>query len=583
MIRISASSEVNSAKTSLQRKYQGRRANPQPLDKATTEQSSNRVDTYLSERLGILPRLKIDESNELIHKAQAGDTKARNEIIEHNFGLIGNIAKRYRFFLETYMPDMTLNDLISDGIPFLIKAIQNYDFSYGIEFSTHATTYIKNGLKTRMRNLTSKRGIPFGKTSTKNKPTTLHFNDEGLNVSSIKDEQASTPDTEASIKEEEKISTVQRERILAAIAELLSTGAITERERDIFFKYYSINNEQKYTIRKLGDEYGLSRERCRQLKEEVRKKIISHLQKTSFEIELDEMLTLLTSTDEKVKEEKDKLLRNGFNYKQAVLIRHLRVETERLSYTPRGLFRAPQTAKNLILATLDTIPGFKDARDKSDIETMAELYRKHVINYKAKDPAKYRNGQQTFFEEIGGLTGLITTKINYLSKTGSAAALIKFALPQLIDPAIPGTLDPLEIERGYWKDPNNAKYHTLKALDTIPGFKEARERNDIKIMATLYRKYVINYKATDTDKYKENGQRTFFKEVGGLNSLISNKIAYLDKNGSTASLIRLVLDKLIDPTNPDALNPSEVERNCYKMPDNTKEPIALPPEYRISA
>jgi ubiquitin len=227
---------------------------------------------------------------------------------------------------------------------------------------------------------------------------------------------------------------------------------------------------------------------------------------------------------------------------------------------PAGFWDVEENAKNCILATLDTMPGFKIARDKNDIKTMADLYRKYAIKYKAANKTKYKcDGQQAFFYEKGGLNGLMSHPREYLKKTGSPASILRFVLPKLIDLRNPDALDPLEVEDYYWNDPNNAKYHIFLALDTIPGFKEARENNDIKIMTDLYRKYAIKYKAANKTKYKCDGQQAFFYEKGGLNGLMSHPREYLKKTSSPASMLRFVLPKLIDDSNPDAFKSFEVE------------------------
>jgi len=223
----------------------------------------------------------------------------------------------------------------------------------------------------------------------------------------------------------------------------------------------------------------------------------------------------------------------------------------------------------MIFVALDTIPGFRQARGVNDIKTMAKLYREYVINYKPKDTEKYdEGGQYTFFCEVGGLKGLMVHPRDYLLKAGSPAALLRFVLRGLIDLTNPDALDPLEVELDYWNDPDNGRYHIFQALDTIPGFRQARGVNDIKTMAKLYREYVINYKPKDTEKYPYGGQLAFFYEVGGLRGLMGKPRDYLAKTGSPAALLRFALRGLIDLTNPNALDPLEVERDYWNDPDN---------------
>ena len=159
---------------------------------------------------------------------------------------------------------------------------------------------------------------------------------------------------------------------------------------------------------------------------------------------------------------------------------------------------------------------------------------------------------------------------------------MRLALNGLIDLTNPDALDPLEVELNYWTDSKNAIYHILKALDTIPGFKEARERNDIKTMADLYREHVIRYKSKGTAKYREGGQVAFFYEVGGLSGLINKSQDYLLKINSPALLLRLALRNLINDENPDALKSHEVERREPKSgPGPT--PAAILPIQRFLA
>ncbi|MBW2045211.1 MAG: acetate/propionate family kinase, partial [Deltaproteobacteria bacterium] len=247
-----------------------------------------------------------------------------------------------------------------------------------------------------------------------------------------------------------------------------------------------------------------------------------------------------------------KMIAAGLAYNQAARWRKLKVEEN--IQMPSGFWTNETTARNMIYATLDTIYGFRRARGRKDIKRMAQLYRKHVIPYKPQDRKKFPEcGQLTFFYERGGLRTLLIKPRIFLTKLGSPAAVLRFALPGLIDLTNPDALDPLEVERDYWNDGENARYHTLQALDKIPGFKEAREEKEggnIKKMAALYRKHVLHYKPL-----------AFFYEVGGLKGLTGRPRKYLEnKKENPAALIRFVIDGLIDDDNPDALKSWEVEK-----------------------
>ncbi len=238
---------------------------------------------------------------------------------------------------------------------------------------------------------------------------------------------------------------------------------------------------------------------------------------------------------------------------------------------PYGVLNSETTARSLILATLDTVQGFKAAREGNDIKRMADLYRKVVIAYQPKDKENYSNGGQlSFFYERGGLSGLMTRSRSFLAKKASPAPLLRLVLPELIDAANPDALDPVEVEDDYWTDEVNARYHILRTLDKVEGFKGARERKDIKLMAELYRKAVIGYEPKNKEKYSKGGQKSFFYEAGGLSGLMTHPRPFLAKETSPASLLRLVLPKLIDAANPDALDPVEVEHDYWTDEGNAR-------------
>ncbi len=261
------------------------------------------------------------------------------------------------------------------------------------------------------------------------------------------------------------------------------------------------------------------------------------------------------------------MIREGLTYEQVKQLKKIGTE---IIPSKWALWQSPVTARNFILLALDTIEGFKEAREAGeagDIKKMAQLYRDNVIAYSSGDKEKYpQNGQLTFFYERGGLKGLLVHPHSYLPVTGSPSALLRLAFPnlKLIDPLNSEALHPLEVEKNYWSDPENIKYHVLQALDSIEVdrikvFKKAREGNNIAVMAQLYMEYVKNYKG------KRNGQKAFFIEIGGLDVLFSGhggqgieKI--FSKVPTPSELVELAIPGLIDDKNPNALHSSKVKR-----------------------
>jgi len=276
-------------------------------------------------------------------------------------------------------------------------------------------------------------------------------------------------------------------------------------------------------------------------------------------------------TKKQYEEKVTSALLRGLTYEESLVWHEVKIKTN-LKF-PSRFWSSPTTARNMIYVTFDTIPGFKTARELNDIKTMANLVRKYVINYDSKDKVRFtRNGPMSFLLEVGGLGGLLGNYNNYLTSKNSPGALIRWAFPGLIDLTNPDALDPVEIEQDYWTQPENVRFHILLALNTVPGFKEARDTNDIKLMATLYRQHVLKYKAKDS-KYPD-GQFGFFQEVGELTTVLSTRRSFIDKT-SPSGLLRFALPGLVDASNPNALHPLEIEQDYWTDPQNTLRHIFL--------
>ncbi len=182
-----------------------------------------------------------------------------------------------------------------------------------------------------------------------------------------------------------------------------------------------------------------------------------------------------------------------------------------------GVFCSRGTAINLTKDLLfRELPGFEAASLQRDIGTMAELYRKTVIGFKA--PSGNGTGQKAFFIHHGLGSIVANTGAMGLGKRNSVAALLGLVFPGLIDFTNSAALSPNEVERGYWGVRENVERHFFTALNTVPGFAEARTRGDINEMLTLWRTHISNYSSPST---QSGGATVFFGERGGLNGFLS--------------------------------------------------------------
>ena len=95
---------------------------------------------------GSFPRpLNAREEAEAFAAYRAGDAAARDKIIRHNLRLVAHIAKKY------YAAPGEQEDFISIGTIGLIKAVESFDYTKKVRFSTYAVRCIENAILSRMR------------------------------------------------------------------------------------------------------------------------------------------------------------------------------------------------------------------------------------------------------------------------------------------------------------------------------------------------------------------------------------------------------------------------------------------------
>ncbi|MBR2903502.1 MAG: sigma-70 family RNA polymerase sigma factor [Clostridia bacterium] len=92
-----------------------------------------------------LPRLTQKESEALMLRVKAGDKKAREEFIVGNLRLVLSLMKRFR------IKNMGEEDVFQAGCIGLIKAIDNFDISVGVKFSTYAVPMVMGEMKRYLR------------------------------------------------------------------------------------------------------------------------------------------------------------------------------------------------------------------------------------------------------------------------------------------------------------------------------------------------------------------------------------------------------------------------------------------------
>jgi RNA polymerase primary sigma factor len=122
----------------------GREAEPAPVEAvALASATTDTLQLFLNE-IGRHRLLTPDEEIELSKRIERGDLDAKDRMINANLRLVVSIAKKYQG------SELTLLDLIQEGILGLIRAVEKFDWRRGYRFSTYATWWIRQAVERGM-------------------------------------------------------------------------------------------------------------------------------------------------------------------------------------------------------------------------------------------------------------------------------------------------------------------------------------------------------------------------------------------------------------------------------------------------
>jgi len=241
--------------------------------------------------------LNFEEELALSRRILGGDDAARQTLIEANLRLVVRIAKKYM------TRDVALLDLIQEGNLGLIKAASKYDFRKRVRFSTYASWWIKQAIVRALSNKRRTIRLPHRKEEKlrkinkaynslsqelKRAPTIEEIAEElGLKLREVEtivqlsnavvsldgptQEDSGTlqdiiEDT-SYIPEKDLLRENLRERTLKFLETLL------DKEKQILLYRFAFYGGKKYTLKKIGDEMGISPETVRQIEIRALKKL----------------------------------------------------------------------------------------------------------------------------------------------------------------------------------------------------------------------------------------------------------------------------------------------------------------------
>ncbi|MDD5152405.1 MAG: sigma-70 family RNA polymerase sigma factor [Candidatus Pacebacteria bacterium] len=268
------------------------------------DSSYDSIQMYLKE-IGQYSLISAQEERDLAKRIEAGEEEAKNLLARANLRLVVSIGKKY----VGRSADLTLLDLIQEGNLGLFKAVEKFDWTKGYKFSTYATWWIRQAITRALADQSRTIRIPVHmvETISKYKQVVRRLSQDlgreplpgevatemGLEVEkiyNIKNIDQDTVSLEKPIGDDDEKSTLgefipddkilspaqdSAQRILSdQVKEILND--LSEKERKILELRHGLVDGIVHTLEEVGKEFGVTRERIRQIEAKAIEKIRSH-------------------------------------------------------------------------------------------------------------------------------------------------------------------------------------------------------------------------------------------------------------------------------------------------------------------
>jgi RNA polymerase primary sigma factor len=262
------------------------------------------IQMYLRE-IGQYPLLTALEERTLAKRIIDGDEEARNLLARANLRLVVSIAKKY----VGRSPDLTLLDLIQEGNLGLFKAVDKFDHTKGFKFSTYATWWIRQAITRALADQSRTIRIPVHmvETMAKYKQVSRRLSQDfgrdpmpeeiatemGVEVEKIYQIEKISQDTislELPIGDDDdrsrlsdfiaddKITAPDQEVAHSILTDQIQEilDSLSEKERKILEMRHGLLDGTYHTLEEVGKEFGVTRERIRQIEAKALEKIRQH-------------------------------------------------------------------------------------------------------------------------------------------------------------------------------------------------------------------------------------------------------------------------------------------------------------------
>ena len=244
------------------------------ITKSITNRESESLEKYLQE-IGREELLSTDEEVELAQRIRKGDRKALDRLTKANLRFVVSVAKQYQ------NQGMSLPDLINEGNLGLIKAAEKFDETRGFKFISYAVWWIRQSILQAIAEQSRIVRVPLNQVGSVNKINRMlnKFDQEKVDEAMMVNTRHVSVDApfvdgednsllDVLVNDEAPMADRQLviESLRSEIAAVLKT--LNERERNVITAFYGIG-QPEMTLEEIGNKFGLTRERVRQIKEKA--------------------------------------------------------------------------------------------------------------------------------------------------------------------------------------------------------------------------------------------------------------------------------------------------------------------------
>jgi len=268
------------------------------ITKQITNRASKSLDRYLQD-ISKISMITADEEVDLAQRIKKGDQKALDKLVRSNLRFVVSVAKQYQ------NQGLSLSDLINEGNAGLVKAAKRFDETRGFKFISYAVWWIRQSILQALAQQSRIVRLPLNKIGSISKinkaysyleqaherPPSAHeiANNLDLSVSNVKQSmKVSTKSVsmDAPFKEGETSNlydVVKSEESPRPDAGLIKNSltvevnraleTLSDKEEQVIRHFYGISVKHPKSLQEIGDAFGLTRERVRQIREKGIRKL----------------------------------------------------------------------------------------------------------------------------------------------------------------------------------------------------------------------------------------------------------------------------------------------------------------------